>query len=757
MTKIELGSNARARKDRPRKSGLIRMTLLFLAGSLFLLAGTPEATAQAVVVESSSDVGEVDENTWLFRAGDSTGWASPNYIDRHWAKIRPTVDLDENPALWQTGRGWFRQTFRFRRLRGQDVTMTIRQFGQSEIYFDGRRMATLKPARYDSGGSQRIAALLPIRIADTNRHTLAVRYAFRRDPLIGAIIDKEPFNLDFDPSDRATLDLLDTQRNSAGVAYLLIGVFGVLSLLHFLFYRANPTQRVNRVLAATMLAFALTFLIDQADSFTGTLTLDSLRGALGQISLNAAFALLLLSVYTYLGRRPGLIFWGTVVLLVADALYLVFIGRISANLFWIPFVLVLAEYIRVSWLAKRRNPDPDARLPWNSLKSTLYSLLAIILIGILAGVSTSIFKIGDALDWIAVPMVLLGLIAMFSVPLGLSLSLVRDYARTYLSFRQKFDEVERLSAQTRIQEQEKQHLLARQNEMLEHQVADRTAELERSLRELRETQTQLVQREKLASLGELTAGIAHEILNPLNFVNNFSEVSTELVDELKGEQQKPDRDRELEAELLNDLKQNLQKITHHGQRASSIVKGMLEHSRASTGEKQPTDLNALADEYLRLAYHGLRAKDKSFNATLQTDFDPDLPKVQVVPQEIGRVLLNLFTNAFYAVQEKQKQQAPQYQPTVSVTTKKTRSTGRTDVSAGGLVGVEIRVHDNGTGMPEAVKQKVFQPFYTTKPTGQGTGLGLSLAYDIVTKGHGGTIGVASVEGAYTEFTIHLPN
>ena len=266
-------------------------------------------------------------------------------------------------------------------------------------------------------------------------------------------------------------------------------------------------------------------------------------------------------------------------------------------------------------------------------------------------------------------------------------------------------------------------------------------ELQRSLDHLKTTQTQLIQAEKMASLGELTAGIAHEIQNPLNFVNNFSDISAELLDEMEVELNKGDFD---EARLISaDLKQNLQKITFHGQRASSIVRGMLEHCRTSTGEKQPTDLNALADEYLRLAYHGLRAKDKSFNAELKTDFDPRLGSVNVVSQDLGRVLLNLFNNAFYAVQQRANQGKTGYQPTVSVSTK--HQNGR----------VEIRVSDNGTGMPEAVKQKIFQPFFTTKPTGQGTGLGLSLAYDIITKGHGGTLSVESQEGEKTEFVVRL--
>jgi signal transduction histidine kinase len=276
------------------------------------------------------------------------------------------------------------------------------------------------------------------------------------------------------------------------------------------------------------------------------------------------------------------------------------------------------------------------------------------------------------------------------------------------------------------------------------QLEEAKARVDVTLTELKATQNQLIQKEKLASLGELTAGIAHEIQNPLNFVNNFSEVSAELVDELAEEQQKPDRDTELEAELLGDLKQNLQKINHHGQRASSIVRGMLEHSRASTGERQPTDLNALADEYLRLAYHGLRAKDKDFNADLKMDFAPGLPSIQVVSQDIGRVLLNLYNNAFYAVLEKQKTAPADYRPIVSVSTALVN--GR----------IELRVQDNGTGIPESVKAKIFQPFFTTKPTGEGTGLGLSLSYDIVTKGHGGMLAVESREGQGSEFVVRLP-
>lgn len=279
------------------------------------------------------------------------------------------------------------------------------------------------------------------------------------------------------------------------------------------------------------------------------------------------------------------------------------------------------------------------------------------------------------------------------------------------------------------------------NAVLEKIINERTEELKQSLEHLKATQSQLIQSEKMASLGELTAGIAHEIQNPLNFVNNFSEVTNELVDEMNEELNKGDLE---EAKAISsDIKQNLEKINHHGKRADSIVKGMLQHSRSSSNIKEPTDINALADEYVRLAYHGLRAKDKSFNASIITDFDDCVDQLNVVPQDIGRVMLNLITNAFYAVHERSKQDNADYQATVTVRTKKNGNK------------VDIHVADNGYGIPDAIKEKIFQPFFTTKPTGQGTGLGLSLSYDIV-KAHGGEIKVESTEKQGTRFIISLP-
>ncbi len=327
----------------------------------------------------------------------------------------------------------------------------------------------------------------------------------------------------------------------------------------------------------------------------------------------------------------------------------------------------------------------------------------------------------------------------------------------------RYDDQKRVIAQQAIDKErlakekeiERSQLIEQQKIELEKTVEERTSELKQSLQDLQSTQKQLIQSEKMASLGELTAGIAHEIQNPLNFVNNFSEVNKELLTEMNEEILKGNYN-EVKS-IAKDITDNEEKINNHGKRADAIVKGMLQHSQSSTGVKAPTDINALADEYLRLAYHGLRAKDKDFNATLKTDFDNTIGKVNVIPQDIGRVLLNLYNNAFYAVAERQKQLAaqemtsfqkmsslePRYEPLVSLSTKKTGNQ------------VFITVSDNGNGIQQKIVDKIFQPFFTTKPTGQGTGLGLSLSYDII-KAHGGEIKVETREGEGSEFIIVLP-
>ncbi|MBK9257850.1 MAG: hypothetical protein IPM42_20540 [Saprospiraceae bacterium] len=319
------------------------------------------------------------------------------------------------------------------------------------------------------------------------------------------------------------------------------------------------------------------------------------------------------------------------------------------------------------------------------------------------------------------------------------------------------EETERIKNETQKQLLEKtlenERIVREQNITLEKRVSERTEALNNSLQNLQHTQAKLIQSEKLASLGELTAGIAHEIQNPLNFVNNFSDVSKELLDEMKAEMDNGEM--EEAKKIADDVITNLEKINFHGKRADSIVKGMLMHSRTSSGVKELTDINLLADEYLRLAYHGLRAKDKSFNVNIESDFDNSLNKINIVPQDIGRVLLNLITNAFYALNEKKNLNLSEYEPRIKISTKKvmneTNNHGNSNVSTG----IEITVSDNGNGVPDNIKEKIFQPFFTTKPTGKGTGLGLSLAYDIV-HAHKGEIKLESAEGEGSTFTLFLP-
>ena len=376
---------------------------------------------------------------------------------------------------------------------------------------------------------------------------------------------------------------------------------------------------------------------------------------------------------------------------------------------------------------------------FNRIRTMMFAVLPVVIISFLKDLIGEDKKgflgtIGNFLD-IAYPFAIIWLVAMF---------FINNKQRKALDKERKQREAEEQEAR----------IVAEQKGVLEVMVEERTAELTRqkeellqTLENLKATQTQLVQSEKMASLGELTAGIAHEIQNPLNFVNNFSEVNTELAAELKFILDKlavPDKVKDELQAITDDIVQNHEKILYHGKRADTIVKSMLQHSRTNNGQKEEADINVLADEYLRLSYHGLRAKDKTFNAIFETDLDPAMGKIMVVPQDIGRVVLNLVNNAFYAVNEKKKTAEPGYQPKVWLSTKR----------FGKLAIIKIR--DNGNGMPDSVKEKIFQPFFTTKPTGKGTGLGLSLSYEIVTKGHGGSLVVETTEGKETCFTIKIP-
>jgi len=492
----------------------------------------------------------------------------------------------------------------------------------------------------------------------------------------------------------------------------------ILCLLFWLLAFQNRNERNFFFIAVYTTVLAFTIYCDQSIPTPGfTYAFYAfLRVAWAiLVSLCGIFSLLLM--LRIFKRKISLSFKISLWLIFAAGIALVFFQNVYPLIFELVLIIInYAYYITTSW---------------KTLKGAQWAVI----VGIILTFSFGLSLVTGGM--VAPENYSLGLLFSTGLFLSSPLSLLVYVA---MRFKEIIKEVRENAKQVVKLSEEKKEQALNQQKILQKEVNRQTAELRNTLDNLKSTQSQLIQSEKMASLGELTAGIAHEIQNPLNFVNNFSDVNTELIDEAK---QEIDNGNTNEAKIiLHDVKENELKINHHGKRADAIVKGMLQHSRSSNGIEEPTDINALADEYLRLSYHGLRAKDKSFNAIMKTDFDESIGKINVIPQDIGRVVLNLINNAFYAVDEKKKQNQDGYEPTVSVSTKKMNGK------------VEIGVKDNGNGIPQKVLDKIFQPFFTTKPTGQGTGLGLSLSYDIV-KAHGGELKVETKEGEGSEFIIQL--
>ena len=711
--------------------------LLLLSGLWLLTLGAqaqsiPPADTTVVVVPQVPAEGFAFTEGWKFHAGDNLIWARADFDDRQWDTLDMVRPVRQLPKRLPAGVSWFRLRFRLAdSLRAQPLLLQVKTMGATEIYLNGQLVQQVG-SLHSAIGNPGWFSPEPILLSDSSATTqvLAVRFAPWVPPL--QVIPRSSLLVAFLVHETDFYRQQVVLASKAKGFLIALGIFLLLTLLHGAFLIFNSKQQANFYFALYALTLALSIL-SNGGLGNPPLSARIFLHAIAQLLLMLSNLWMVRALCGLFGVQPGWMYrllwigFGLMVVLAATHLDTgAFMGY-----FYPAFVAAaFIEQLRLTVQARRQR---GAYIVGAGFAGALLALVIIV---------SLLFQ------WPAAFSTVSHLVFMFLYlppALGISLFLAREFALDARLLQVKLQEVEQLSAQTLAQEQEKQALLASQNETLEHQVAQRTSELQRSLTNLRATQNQLIQKEKMASLGELTAGIAHEIQNPLNFVNNFSDVSAELVGELREEKAKgAAADQGLEAELLDDLEQNLTKISQHGQRAAGIVRGMLEHSRQSTGERQPTDVNALCDEYLRLAYHGLRAKDKSFNATLETDFTPDLPRVSGVGADLGRVLLNLLNNAFYAVQQRQQVGEADYRPTVSVST---RQVGRQ---------VEIRVADNGTGIPESVKAKIFQPFFTTKPTGEGTGLGLSLSYDIITKGHGGTLAVASEVGKGTEFIVTLP-
>ncbi|HEX8507348.1 MAG TPA: histidine kinase dimerization/phospho-acceptor domain-containing protein, partial [Hymenobacter sp.] len=645
------------------------MRYLLLLAALWLLSGVATAAplpADTTVLHINRlpEGGLMLTQGWRYHPGDDAAWARPDFDDSAWDTLNPSRPRRELPRAGQTGISWLRLRFRLGdSLRQHDLLLrTASRTGAYEVYLNGRlvqrsgRLAA-DPANVRPSG---ILSLPPVEVAGAADVVLAVRFAPWRPLLAQALAQSGYFYLSLTTAATAR----QNQAEGANVELLFFGsacVAGLLLLLHLAFFVFNPAQRANLYFAGYAGTMALSALstFGQAHlpfASLGQYLLYDFVGGYALLCLSGLWAVRALTLlFGFRTGRGYIALWVLcgVLLSVTGVYFAQPAGPVACV---VAIGLLTLEQLRLTARALRLR----RRGAWIIGAGFATALLALLLFAamLLDVVPASYF----VLNLFAFPL------SFLPPALGISLFLAREFALDSQLLQVKLGEVERLSAQTLAQEQDKQALLAAQNETLEQQVTQRTCELQRSLTDLRTTQAQLIQREKMASLGELTAGIAHEIQNPLNFVNNFSEVSAELMAEL--EEAQAAGDAEEVAALAVDVRQNLGKITEHGRRAAAIVRGMLEHSRTSSGERVTTDLNRLCDEYLRLAYQGLRANDKSFNAALRTDFAPELAPVNMVGADVGRVLLNLFSNAFYAVRQRQQAGEPGYQPTVGVTTER---------------------------------------------------------------------------------------
>lgn len=684
---------------------------------LFLSLGAFSQKNEVFQIDSLPKKGILLNKGWKWHAGDNPDFAKVDFDDSAWESIDPTKDIMDLPQLRNTKVSWLRISFELdTNLIKKGLALLVWQNGATEMYIDNEKFQQFGNF-LESGKTIKAAqpwgkeTFLPIS-SKNKKHTISIRFGF----------ESQIKYLKWFGWTNHALRVFICQENDSDSNYIRkelliskfldifkIGVFMILIILHLTLYFNYRKQRGNLLMGIYALFAGFGFMAAYINKSTFELnSVFAFTWLTAVLNITSIIVVIELGYYLF-SIKKGISYIFLIGLSFLSIPILYYFYHTGWLVIVVLMFFVCLEVIRLGVITKKDISSSQRVIIYGGIVSLIFYVVAISISG-----NTDF----DFLKHLSYN------ISYLSLPISFSLFLSFEFAVANKSLEKQLQKVKTLS-------NEKQQILATQNETLEKQVAARTAELKAS-------QAQLIQSEKLASLGELTAGIAHEIQNPLNFVNNFSEVSVELANELQEAlRQRGIASNSEEGELVSDLIQNQEKIHYHGKRASSIVKGMLEHSRTSTGEKELTDINALADEYLRLAYHGLRAKDSSFNADFKTDFDENLPKIEVFSQDMGRVLLNLINNAFYATKGVES-------PLVEIKT------------AGVENGIIVSIKDNGKGMSEETKAKIFQPFFTTKPTGEGTGLGLSLAYDIVVKGHGGTLEVESKEGFGATFMIKLP-
>lgn len=720
------------------------MRFIFGLYLLFGLMALPTVKAQPPATILTLPLNEVlPDEYWRFHAGNNPAWASPTYNDQQWITSSPTSLLLQNQPLWQNGQGWFRLPVRIdKRLVGQELHLSIDQFGTTEWYLDGRKLATLKSSTKGWAASQRTLQSLSLKLADTSRHLLAVHYSFQHEPIYYAATGQTPFETTVYRASQASQLMINWHRLITGLTFCLISVFALLGVFHLLFYRANPSQLVNKWQGLAMLCLGFGSLLDALSEFPISLTTYSLTSLVCELTCYMGFGFLLTAVYRYLNQPIGWLYRLLIGWMAGSFMYSLWIDNPPSLLTAALLLTFLFDYVRVSWLGKRQ-PTADAQLPWNTLKVAFYALLGSPLILILLVVMGQT----ENLDLFVYVTILLVSVAMLSIPLGFSLSLVSDYARTHQALRQNLWQVEQLSKQTLAQEQEKQYLLAQQNQTLERQVHQRTAALEESLEELRRTQNQLIQAEKMATMGKLTRGIVDRILNPLNYINNFSLNAQELLRELQAVIEKRwtafSAD---EQEALNDtagmLTQNLTKINEHGNSTARILQDMRKLLKERSSTLVRTDLNPYVRQHVDTALQKAKTRYPSLSVQLDLKLSPQATPVHLLPVEFSEMLASLVDNTCYTLAEKSRR-VKEFEPRLEV------STQIVDEQ------VLLQVRDNGRGIPARETSQLFNPFFTTKPTAKGTGLGLFMSKDVVEYLRG-QMEIESVEEQYTQVTILLP-